>query len=773
MPETALFDHYEVLTRDDGSLFELGRGAMGITYKAFDTSLRIPVALKVINATYLNSEVARQRFVREARAAAQLRHRHVASVFHLGTEGDTWFYAMEFIDGETLDGLIKRQGPLSPALALTIAGQVARALNAAAQHGLVHRDIKPANLMLVKEDDELVAKVIDFGLAKVAVTGEGEDAATLSMGGFVGTPHFASPEQLEEKEIDSRSDIYSLGVTLWYMLAGQAPFAGSMAQVMSQHLSKPPPFEKLANLPPPVADVLRMMLAKDPAERYQTPTELRKGIECALEKLASAGGGAALSAAAADPQEDFATLLEDSAVRSGVGSFETNTTIANRYRVAQSCGETNVGRVFRAYDTERKSEVRLIVLHPEALGEGTALAALECEVEKLVPVKHPNLLAVFGFETVDRGSFVVLEWTEGFSVLDLLKARRELEADEALKLLDQAAAGADQALSLGLNNLEFGLHQLFIHFPGQVEKENLLRAPLNTWPPFELKLYPLGATRDFAASQTWAGGQTMVGSSANKSAGGGAEARLQYVQALGAVVYEILGGTLSPLASRGGPAARYTPLSTLSEEGNEVLRRALDPARSFPTAREFSSALSRLSGLQIRHHEPQASLRLRSLPSTSGQAVVADPPPSRLLSHPTPGRCPLRSSADCPPPSSPSSPPLGSISYVRSRRPRRHRSSGTRNIQRRFQHNRDGRHQPGRCGQHACRHTGSRDASPCNSTAGTRPAGFVESGCRRRPGTRGKRRLAQITRRVAERRQGLRGVSRGPEPSRNDAQSSA
>ncbi len=147
MPETAIFDHYEVLTRDDGSLFELGRGTMGITYKAFDTSLRIPVALKVINATYLNSEVARQRFVREARSAAKLRHRNVATVFHLGTEGDTWFYAMEFIDGETLDALIKRQGPLRPAMALTITAQVARALNAASQQELDHRDIKHANLM--------------------------------------------------------------------------------------------------------------------------------------------------------------------------------------------------------------------------------------------------------------------------------------------------------------------------------------------------------------------------------------------------------------------------------------------------------------------------------------------------------------------------------------------------------------------------------------------------------------------------------------------------
>ena len=235
-------------------------------------------------------------------------------------------------------------------MALTITAQVARALNAAAQHGLVHRDIKPANLMLVKEDDELVAKVIDFGLAKTSVPGEGEDAATLSMGGFVGTPHFASPEQLEEKEIDVRSDIYSLGVTLWYMLAGQAPFAGSMAQVMSQHLSKPPPFEKLEQ--PAAAgrrgapqdaregsggafpDARRNCARRSRRRSIKSPTRPRRPRRTAVEA-----------------EENFATLLEDSSMRSGMGSFETNTIIAGRYRVAESLGETNAGRLFHAYDT--------------------------------------------------------------------------------------------------------------------------------------------------------------------------------------------------------------------------------------------------------------------------------------------------------------------------------------------------------------------------------------------------------------------------------------
>jgi serine/threonine protein kinase/TPR repeat protein len=302
MPKTLSFDHYEVLTREDGSPVELGRGAMGITYKAFDTSLRVNVALKVINATYLQSEIARQRFVREARAAAQLRHPNVASVFHLGMSGDAYFYAMEFVDGETVESLIKRGGPVDPASALRITLQVTRALGAAAKHHLVHRDIKPANLMLVKEDDDYVVKVIDFGLAKSNKREAGEDLATLSMGGFVGTAHFASPEQLEEKEIDVRSDIYSLGVTLWYMLAGRAPFGGSIAQVMSQHLHKPPPLDQLEKLPATLRTLVGHMIEKDPAKRPQTPAELRSELEKCL---------ASLQLGATASEQDFPTVAEE------------------------------------------------------------------------------------------------------------------------------------------------------------------------------------------------------------------------------------------------------------------------------------------------------------------------------------------------------------------------------------------------------------------------------------------------------------------------------
>jgi serine/threonine protein kinase len=242
MPIEDRYEQYELLRREDGSFWELGRGAMGITFKAYDTNLRFPVALKVINSAYLESDTARQRFLREARAAAALRHPNVASVFNLGTAQENYFYVMEFIDGETLEARVARDGPLKPAEALNIALQVTRALAVAAKQQLVHRDLKPTNLMLVDQEGELIVKVIDFGLAKTT-RDTGEDSAALTLGGFVGTPHFASPEQVEEGDVDIRSDIYSLGATLYFVLTGQSPFSGSVGQIMSQHLYKPLPLE--------------------------------------------------------------------------------------------------------------------------------------------------------------------------------------------------------------------------------------------------------------------------------------------------------------------------------------------------------------------------------------------------------------------------------------------------------------------------------------------------------------------------------------------------
>jgi serine/threonine protein kinase len=270
------FEHYALVTGEDGKPVELGRGAMGVTYKAFDIDLHCLVTLKVISEKYLGDESAQLRFLREARAAASVRHPNVASVFHLGRTGQNYFYAMEFVEGETLESLIKRSGRVEVKLALEITIQVAAGLAAVHKQKLVHRDIKPSNIMVnVEEGSTVTAKIIDLGLAKPATNAPAE-AAISTPGAFAGTPEFASPEQFAGVGVDIRSDLYSLGVTLWEMLTGGTPFRGTPGEVMYQHQHAPLPIDRLEGAAEPVVILLEVLLTKDPAQRFQTPTELLK-----------------------------------------------------------------------------------------------------------------------------------------------------------------------------------------------------------------------------------------------------------------------------------------------------------------------------------------------------------------------------------------------------------------------------------------------------------------------------------------------------------------
>ena len=284
MSATERFEHYEVLKREDGSLFELGRGAMGITYKALDTDLECVVALKIISPSTIANQDAEQRFFREARAAAQLRHPNIASVFRLGKTGDgAHYYAMEFCEGQTLQQLVEQSGPIECRRALQFTLQITKALIVAEERRLVHRDLKPANLIVTRRSDEgEVIKVIDFGLAKTT-TPDGTMWSSMGTQGFIGTAHFASPEQIEDQPVDTRSDIYSLGSTLWFMLLGKPPFQGSLARIMSQHLTATPDFSPLHGVPVKVVALLRRMLEKNAEDRPQTALELRSEIIGCLE----------------------------------------------------------------------------------------------------------------------------------------------------------------------------------------------------------------------------------------------------------------------------------------------------------------------------------------------------------------------------------------------------------------------------------------------------------------------------------------------------------
>jgi serine/threonine protein kinase len=566
MAESLEFEHYQLLTNSDGSLMELGRGAMGVTYKAFDTNLYCDVALKVITASLLDSENAAERFLREARVAARLRHRNVASVFHLGKHGDSYFYAMEFIDGETVHARVKREGPLDCVFGLDIAQQVACALIAAEEQQLVHRDIKPSNLMLVRESDgEILAKVIDFGLVKSAVA-ESTAAGHLTMrGGFVGTPYFASPEQLDRQPEDIRSDIYSLGVTLWYMLTGKPTFMGSMASVIAQHLEKTPAYDSLAILPVQVVSVLRRMLEKDKTKRIQTPWELRLELKSCIESLSA-------PQPAARPETKDAESFETIELTSGHALElrpEAGWLLKNRYRLVEDINPANPGHIFHAEDTVTRMRVtlRIFLAEPEILGQ------IEEEAVRIKGFSHPNFTQLFAVERDRSLSFIVLEWLEGFPLVDLLRARRALTLREMLMLLQQVAPAVDAAREANLS-LEMKLRDIFLHFPESFVEpvaNIVLRCPLDEWPTFVVKMSVLEKVKGLEASAGAAQEQTIIFD---------LKPQRDVVQ-LGIVAYELLGG------KPGG----FAPLTTVSEKANEILRKCLTLERSFSTAAEFYDSL--------------------------------------------------------------------------------------------------------------------------------------------------------------------------------------
>jgi serine/threonine protein kinase/tetratricopeptide (TPR) repeat protein len=291
-PGPLKYDHFEVEVGADGFPVELGAGAMAITYRARDTVLNSVVALKVIDRTVAQNPGARSRFLREARAAAQIRHPNVAHVTHYGEQDGECFYVMELVEGETLEAKVRREGPMLLSLALEVIEQSARALAAAEACGVVHRDIKPSNIMLESDPSGApIVKVIDYGVAKVLAP-EAERVAEQTQTGFIGTPAFASPEQFAqsgETRLDTRSDIYSLGVTFWYLLSGRVPFVGRTFEEIRERQAESLPVDQLKALDVParIFALLKSMLAPDPKDRPQSARQLLLAVHRCSAKFST------------------------------------------------------------------------------------------------------------------------------------------------------------------------------------------------------------------------------------------------------------------------------------------------------------------------------------------------------------------------------------------------------------------------------------------------------------------------------------------------------
>ncbi len=253
---------------------KLGEGGLGVVYKARQLSMGRIVALKVLHERWVTDDEFRKRFLVEARLVGRLSHPNLIQVIDVGRYKSTLYFSMEFVDGEPVDATLDREGRMDLQSTVAIAIQVASALEYLHQRRIVHRDVKPGNIMVTKGG---IAKLGDFGFVKSSL-----ESVLSTEGEVLGTPDYISPEAARgEKNLDFRSDLYSLGTTLYHMLTGNPPFGGSVSDVMDQHIkSEPRPISAVVkDLPPKMIEVVERLMKKKPSDRYQNFSELLNDLD--------------------------------------------------------------------------------------------------------------------------------------------------------------------------------------------------------------------------------------------------------------------------------------------------------------------------------------------------------------------------------------------------------------------------------------------------------------------------------------------------------------
>jgi serine/threonine protein kinase/TPR repeat protein len=473
MPQPLRFAHFEVLMRSDGSPHLLGQGAMGATYKALDQNLLSLAVIKVPSVELLAYPAARQRFLQEAQMMARLRHPHVANVFYYGESSSGPFYAMEFCDGPSVHDYVDQHGPFDVQDTFRLAVQAAAALQALDSHELIHRDLKPSNILLTSDSSGGAhVKLIDFGVAREGIPA---DTGGLTLGGFIGTPAFASPEQLlEASHLDSRSDLYSLGAVMWFCLTGNPPFLGSQFEIMFHHVNTEPDWRLLPEMPEASLHILKRLLAKSAEERHPSPAALVQDLQNLLGIAAATGNTLQLRTSHPDSE------------KSSLGGYE----------ILEAIGSDDFGKVWLARDILTGNIVNLRELPAEFAQKQGLILRLQRLAAVLRPLDHPRWQRLLHFEHSGAECRLASERISGPTALQLLKAHQQLSLSLILPLLTQIAEAMDFAASQGLTAMETAIERLYIAVEGwenltEAERSSLLRRPLQEWNHWSVKVCPL------------------------------------------------------------------------------------------------------------------------------------------------------------------------------------------------------------------------------------------------------------------------------------------
>lgn len=581
--ESLRFHHFEVLRSPDGEPLILGRGAYATTYRAFDTVLRRPVALKVVDFGLLPDLQLRGRMVEEARNAAAVKHPNLAAVYYFGEEGDACFYAMELVDGQSLEDYIKSQGALPPRYALEVGAQIAAALGAAHDAGVVHCDVKPANIMLASgPDGGLAVKLVDFGLAFARAAESCAEASD----SFCGTPLYSSPEQLDGVQPDTRSDVYSLGATIFFMLGGRPPFAGAtIAELAQKHAMQDVPVHWLAGVPIDVSSLVLRFMAKEQGARPADGAESRAEIEEILRRY------------------------RHSADRTACEWMQ------GRFAQVEQAGLLEGGILYKAAQTRGSEE--LAVFHFDNSSRGLVSAdRMRIAVPMVRAIKSSSARRIIDMADTSDGLVVVCEWMSGTRLLSVLRVRRSLPSEEARVVLLPVAQALDEAAAAGLALPHVGLRDVLLQPLGDAGQR------LTQWQDLRVAvdLLPLAEAREFDINATVVGRSLALAGCFAYAASGQNAASI-----IASLAYEILGGTTAPRAGF------YVPLPELSENANRILRRVFEGG---VTGMSASALVDRLLGegeLSADWHEETAESAQQKRKPAPALRVASSPEATPLV----------------------------------------------------------------------------------------------------------------------------------------------
>ncbi len=454
---------------------KLGEGGMGAVYRAMDTKLERPIALKVIRPELCQNPDFLARFQREAKAAARFKHPNAIEIYEYGDGAETdglVYMAFEFVNGRELRELIRERGHLDPETSVSILGQVLSALERAHGQGIVHRDLKPQNVM-IEQGEGLAVKILDFGIAKIR--DQNQSAALTQAGQIMGTVAYMSPEQTEGAEVDARSDLYSVGVMFFQMLTGKLPFNGKSAlEVIKQHRQARVPLARdlQPDVPEALDAVVQRAMAKKPEERWQTARDFRLALQAlglGPQNVPSDTRGLtpAPTGGAANPPSGAVTGPLSSAVTvqlSGKAGAETpardyrtgatgkffdaleGRTLDDKYLIEGKLGEGGMGAVFKARHKLLNTTVAIKVVHPQLADRKDITERFLREARAALEFLHPNAIPTRDFgRTRDGLLYMTQDFSPGRSLRKLLQDDGRLSAPRALSIARQALLALTEA----------------------------------------------------------------------------------------------------------------------------------------------------------------------------------------------------------------------------------------------------------------------------------------------------------------------------------------